>query len=211
MTELAVVTGVGGLVAVGFVAWQIGLRRRLESSLRRIPVREHGVIGPSSPRVAGHALPGACTSVSVRQTSSATNNSVFLSWDSGVLSWRLDTPFSLQRMGMKWRVGLVAVVAAAVLGGLVPHAVASGSESVGVTMVQAVESPLASPAACADATCGKGTPTPAAPTPGIVLAAVLAGLVVARRGAALIRRRPAWIGALPSGRPDPLFHPPQFS
>ncbi len=39
MTELAVVTGVGGLVAVGFVAWHIGWRRRLESSLRRIPVR----------------------------------------------------------------------------------------------------------------------------------------------------------------------------
>ena len=113
-------------------------------------------------------------------------------------------------MGMKWRVGLVAVVAAAVLGGLVPHAVA-GSESVGVAMVRAVESPLASPAACADATCGKGTPAPAAPTPGIVLAAVLAGLVVAGIGAALMRRRPTWMGALPSGRPDPLFHPPQFS
>ena len=39
MTELAVVAGVGGLAAIGFVAWQIGLRRRLESSLRRIPVR----------------------------------------------------------------------------------------------------------------------------------------------------------------------------
>jgi hypothetical protein len=114
-------------------------------------------------------------------------------------------------MGLKWRIGLVAVVAAAVLGGLVPHAVASGSESVGVTMVQAVESPLVSPTTCTDATCGKGTPTPAAPTPGIVLAAVLAGLVIAATAAALIRRRPAWIGALPSGRPDPLFHPPQFS
>ena len=39
MTQLAVVTGVGGLVAVGFVAWQIGWRRRLESSLKRLPVR----------------------------------------------------------------------------------------------------------------------------------------------------------------------------
>ena len=39
----------------------------------------------------------------------------------------------------------------------------------------------------------------------------VAGLVVAAAAAALIRRRPAWIGALPSGRPDPLFHPPQFS
>ena len=68
--------------------------------------------------------------------------------------------------------GLVAVVAAAVLGGLVPHAVASGTESVGVTMVQVAESPLVFPTTCTDATCGKGTPAPAAPTPGIVLAAV---------------------------------------
>ena len=114
-------------------------------------------------------------------------------------------------MGLKWRIGLVAVVAAAVLGGLVPHTVASGSESIGVTMAQAVESPLVSPTTCTDATCGKGTPTPAAPTPGVVLAAVLAGLVVAATAAALIRRRSAWSGALPSGRQVPPFHPPQFS
>ena len=56
MTELAVVTGVGGLVAVGFVAWHIGWRRRLESSLRRIPgagrARRRGAaFGPCSSRV----------------------------------------------------------------------------------------------------------------------------------------------------------------
>ena len=56
MTELAVVTGVGGLVAVGFVAWQIGWRRRLESSLRRIPVRG-AAFGSSSTRVADVAPP----------------------------------------------------------------------------------------------------------------------------------------------------------
>ncbi len=39
MTDLAVVTGVGGLVAVGFVTWQIGWRRHLESGLKRVPVR----------------------------------------------------------------------------------------------------------------------------------------------------------------------------
>jgi hypothetical protein len=114
-------------------------------------------------------------------------------------------------MGMKWRLGLVAVVAAAVLGGLVPHAVASGAESAGATVVQAVESPLASPTSCADATCGKGAPTPAAPSPTGALVAVLGGLAVAGAVAALIRRRPAKVGALPRGRQDRLFHPPQFS
>jgi hypothetical protein len=111
---------------------------------------------------------------------------------------------------MTWRVGLVAVVAAAVLGGLVPHVVAS-PESAGAAMVQAIESPLASPTSCTDATCGKGTPTPAAPSPAVALVAVLGGLAVAAAAAALIRRRSAVVGALPRGRQDRLFHPPQFS
>jgi ABC-type Fe3+ transport system permease subunit len=111
---------------------------------------------------------------------------------------------------MKWRLGLVAVVAVAVLGGLVPHVV-TGAESAGVTMAQAVESPLTSPTSCADATCGKGAPTPAAPSLAIALVAVLGGLAVAAAAAALIRRRPAEVSALPSGRRDRLFHPPQFS
>jgi hypothetical protein len=114
-------------------------------------------------------------------------------------------------MGMKWRLGLIAVLAAAILGGLMPHAVTSGAESAGAVMVQAVESPLASPTGCADATCGKGTPAPAAASPVLALATALAGLVVTAAAAARIRRRPAWAVALPSGRRDPLFHPPQFS
>ena len=114
-------------------------------------------------------------------------------------------------MGMSWRMGLVAVVAAAVLGGLVPHAAAS-AESAGAAMVQAVESPLASPTGCADASCGTGSPAPAAPSPAVALVAVLGGLAVVAAVAALIRRRPpAEVGALPSGRRDRLFHPPQFS
>ena len=114
-------------------------------------------------------------------------------------------------MGLKWRLVLVAVVAAAVLGGLVPHTVASGAESAGATLVQAVESPMASPTSCADASCGKGAPTPAAPSPAIALVAVLGGLAVVAAAAGLIRRRLGKVGALPSGRQDRLFHPPQFS
>ena len=141
----------------------------------------------------------------------ATRNSVFLSGDPGVLSWRLGGLSSLQRMGMKWRVGLVAVVAAAVLGGLVPHAVASGSESIGVTMVQAVESPLASPDDLYRRHLRQGHADSGRAHARNCPGRRAGGLVVAATAAALIRRRPAWIGALPSGRPDPLFHPPQFS
>jgi hypothetical protein len=114
-------------------------------------------------------------------------------------------------MGMGWRIGLVAVVAAAVLGGLVPHAVASGVERAGATMVQAVESPLASPTSCADATCGKGSPAPAGPSPAVVLVALLGALAVTAAVAARVRPRPAEVGALPRGRRDRLFHPPRFS
>ena len=77
---------------------------------------------------------------------------------------------------MTWRLGLVAVVAAAVLGGLVPHAVASGTESAGAAMIQAVESPAGVTHDLCDATCGKGSPAPATPTPAIALVAVLGGL-----------------------------------
>ena len=110
---------------------------------------------------------------------------------------------------MGWRIGLVAVVAAAVLGALVPHAVVSGAESAGTTMVQAVESPPASPTSCADATCGKGSPAPTAPSPVVALVpAVLGALAVAAAVAARVRRRPAEVGALPSGPSRPAnYHP----
>ena len=114
-------------------------------------------------------------------------------------------------MSIRWRIGLAAVIAAAVVGGFVPHGVLSLTDTSATQVVRAAEAPLSGSVNCADATCGKGAPTPSAPTPGIALAAVMAGLVVAAAAAALIRRRPAWIGALPRGRPDPLFPPPQFS
>ena len=110
MTELAVVTGVGGLVAVGFVAWQIGWRRRLESSLRRIPVRvgrarRGAAFGPCSSRVVRRPFrnllnlrPGpwpfaAPPARSAHGADGVTGNSGFLSGDSGVLSWRLGSAF----------------------------------------------------------------------------------------------------------------------
>ena len=114
-------------------------------------------------------------------------------------------------MSLRWRVGLVAVIAAAVVGGFMPHSVVSATESSATAVVQVAESPLSFPGQCADATCGKGTPAPAAPSPGVVLAAVVAGAVVAAAAASSIRRRRGQAAVLPAGSPDPLFHPPQFS
>jgi hypothetical protein len=56
MTELATVTGAVSLVAVGFVAMQIGRRRRLESTMRRIPLRVRRPVG-SRERPSGSTRP----------------------------------------------------------------------------------------------------------------------------------------------------------
>ncbi|HTU37800.1 MAG TPA: hypothetical protein VMF35_07250 [Acidimicrobiales bacterium] len=114
-------------------------------------------------------------------------------------------------MARKWRFALVAVVAAALLGGFMPHGVLSGSESAAAQIVQAAEAPLSAPLGCADATCGKGTPAAAAPSPGIVLAAVVGGLAAVAVLGSLIRRRRLQAATLPAGVRRAPFHPPQFS
>lgn len=114
-------------------------------------------------------------------------------------------------MRMKWRLGLVAILAAVVVGGFVPHGAPAGSESAATEMLQIAESPVSMPLSCMDATCGKGSPTPTAPVPAAALAAVLTGFAAAAAAGSLIRRRRAQVAVLPAGSRDPLFHPPQFS
>jgi hypothetical protein len=113
-------------------------------------------------------------------------------------------------MSLRWRVGLVAIIAAAVVGGFMPHG-ASSAESSATQVMRVVEAPLSAPLNCADATCGKGSPAPAAPSLGVVLAVALAGLAAAAAALTTVRRRRAQHVALPAGARDPLFHPPQFS
>ncbi len=114
-------------------------------------------------------------------------------------------------MPLKWRLGLVAIVAAAVIGGLVPHTAISGAGSAAREMVTVADSTIAGPVTCADATCDKGSPAPTAPSPGVALAAVLGAAVIVAATLAIIRRRRGQLLALPAGTRDPLFHPPQFS
>ncbi len=86
-------------------------------------------------------------------------------------------------MSLRWRIGLAAIIAAAVVGGFVPHAAQSVTDATSGTVTQVtqlarmVEDPAAGPVACLDATCGKGSPAPAAPSSGIALVAVVSGLV----------------------------------
>ena len=51
-------------------------------------------------------------------------------------------------MGIRWRLGLVAILAAAVLGGLVPQGVVAGAETAATQMVQTLERPLTGPRLC---------------------------------------------------------------
>lgn len=118
---------------------------------------------------------------------------------------------SMFTMRMKWRFGLVAIIAAAVVGGFMPHGVLSGAESTATQMVQIAESPVSTPVLCMDATCGKGSPAPAAPAPAVALAAVLAGIAIAAAVVSTIRRQRSKAVLLPAAARDPLFHPPQFS
>ena len=114
-------------------------------------------------------------------------------------------------MARTWRFFLVAIIAAAVIGGFVPHVSLSGAESTATQIVQAGESPLSVPISCFDATCGKGSPPAPAPSPGVALATVIGGLAVFAVARSMIRRRRPQPAALPAGSRDPLFHPPQFS
>ena len=114
-------------------------------------------------------------------------------------------------MPARWRVALAAVVAAAVVGGFLPHSVLFGARIATTEMVQAAEAPFGALPTCVDATCGKGSPAATAPTPMVALAGVLSALALAAMAAARLRRRRAPVVPLPAGAPDPLFHPPQFS
>lgn len=105
----------------------------------------------------------------------------------------------------------MALIAAAVFGGFVPHAMLTTVDASATQVLRAAEVPLTGTVNCADATCGKGNTAPASPTPGIALVAVVAGLLGISVAVALLRRRQGRTLALPAGARDPLFHPPQFS
>ena len=112
---------------------------------------------------------------------------------------------------MRWRVGLVAIIAATVVGGFVPHGATSVAENSATQVMRVVEAPLSAPLNCADAICGKGSPAPAAPSLGVALAVALAGLMAAAAAVTGVHRRRGQRVTLPAGARDPLFHPPQFS
>ena len=83
-------------------------------------------------------------------------------------------------MSIRWRIGLAAIIAVAIVGGFVPHGVLSVADT-SAPRWRGVEAPLSGSVNCADATCGKGNTAPAAPSPGIALVAVVAGVLGVRQ------------------------------
>jgi hypothetical protein len=114
-------------------------------------------------------------------------------------------------MGVKHRIALAVVLAAAVFGGLMPHVIGSAERSTASLVSTIFEEPLSGHNFCIDAVCGKGSPTPAAPTTPVGLAAFLASILITAEYVSAVRRRRHRVAALPRGARDPLFHPPQFS
>ena len=114
-------------------------------------------------------------------------------------------------MPARWRVALAVIIAATIVGGFLPHGVLSAAQRTTTEMVQTAEAPLVPLPTCLDATCGKGSPAAPAPTPIIALAGVLSGLALAAVALARLRRNRPHAVPLPTGAPDPLLRPPQFS
>jgi hypothetical protein len=106
---------------------------------------------------------------------------------------------------------LAAVVAAAVLGGLVPHSVATDVVATARPTIAILEEPLSVPLSCTDAVCGKGSPAPAAPTPAVVLAAVIAAAVITALAVLTLRHRRTHAAPQHAGVRNGLFRPPRFS
>jgi hypothetical protein len=114
-------------------------------------------------------------------------------------------------MPVRWRILLAAIIAAAIVGGFMPHGVLSAAQSSATEMVQVAEAPLAALPNCDDVTCGKGSPAPPAPAPTVALVSMVGGLAVVAVAAARLRRHRSQAVPLPAGNEDRLLRPPQFS
>jgi hypothetical protein len=109
------------------------------------------------------------------------------------------------------QLALAAVVAVAILGGLVPNSVATEVATMVRPAVAILEEPLSTPVSCSDAVCGKGSPVPSAPSPAVALVAVVGAAVMTALAVMAFRHRRTHPASLPAGVRDSLFRPPRSS
>jgi hypothetical protein len=114
-------------------------------------------------------------------------------------------------MSLRWRWSLVLVLAAVVLGSLLPQTFLRGSLStVTVNAVTTTGSPILPPG-CAEASCGHSAPTPVAPVLAMAGAAAATGFIVRTVASHRSRRIRSRRINLPRGMAAALFRPPQLS
>jgi len=114
-------------------------------------------------------------------------------------------------MSLRWRWSLVVVLAAMVLGGLLPETVLDANHApASMTTAVSVGQP-AFPSGCSGSNCVRSTPAPATPVLAIAGLAALTGFVTGAGGGYRTRRASPRTRALPAGIPVSLYRPPQFS
>jgi hypothetical protein len=113
-------------------------------------------------------------------------------------------------MSLRWRWSLVVILAAVVLGSLLPQTFLKGSLSTATGSAVARTGPPNFPSVCGSS-CGRSTPGPVAPVLAIAGVAAAAGLIVRAMAAYWSRRIRTRRGNLPRGMVAALFRPPQFS
>jgi hypothetical protein len=118
---------------------------------------------------------------------------------------------SVESVRARLQLALAALVAVAILGGLVPHSVPSEAAAMVRPAVAVLEEPLSTPVSCADAVCGKGSPVPSAPSPAGPLVAVVGASLVTALAVMALRHRRTHPAPLPAGVRDGLFRPPRSS
>jgi hypothetical protein len=114
-------------------------------------------------------------------------------------------------MSLRWRWSLVVILAAVVLGSLLPQTFLKGSLSTATMAAVAPTGPPTFPSGCAGASCSRSTPIPAAPVLAIAGMAAAATLVLGAAAGYRSRRIRSQRVTLPRGIVSALFHPPRFS
>jgi hypothetical protein len=114
-------------------------------------------------------------------------------------------------MSLRWRWSLVVVLAAVVLGSLLPQTFLQGNLSTATMSAIAPAGSPDFPSGCAEASCGRSAPTPVAPVLAVAGVAAAAGFVVCAATGYWSRRIRSHRVNLPRGMVTALFHPPQFS
>jgi hypothetical protein len=120
-------------------------------------------------------------------------------------------PLKFLAMSLRWRLSLVVVLAAIVLGGFMPQALLGKPFLPVSPAAMALQGEPTAPSSCTGVSCNKGSP--GAPTPTLTIAALAAmtGVLVQASGGRIWRRLRSLVHSLPRGTVPSLFRPPQFS